>query len=65
MREKVDTYTDAVLEECYRMKEEFNTQFNSVKELSDCLKAENKKRKTLGWKYISGPQPQDNCHKKN
>ena len=37
MREKVDMYTDTVLEECYRMKEEFNAQFNSVKELSDYL----------------------------
>ena len=65
MKEKVDTYMDAVLEECYRMKEEFNAQFNSMKELSDYLKAENEKRKALGWKYISGPQPQDNCQKKN
>ena len=65
MREKVDMYTDAVLEECYRMKEEFNAQFNSVKELSDYLKAENKKRKALGWKYVSVPQSHDNCHKKD
>ena len=65
MREKVDMYTDTVLEECYRMKEEFNAQFNSVKELSDYLKAENKKRKALGWKYVSVPQSHDNCHKKD
>lgn len=65
MREKVDTYTDAVIEECYRMKEEFNAQFNSVKELSDYLKAENKKRKALGWKYVSAVRSLDNCHKKN
>lgn len=65
MREKVDTYTDAVLEECYRMKEEFNAQFNSVKELSDYLKAENKKRKALGWKYVSVVRPHDNCRQKN
>lgn len=65
MREKVDTYTDAVLEECYRMKKEFNAQFNSVKELSDYLKAENEKRKALGWKYISVPQLQDSYEKKN
>lgn len=65
MREKVEMYTDAVLEECYRMKEEFNAQFNSVKELSDYLKAENKKRKALGWKYVSVPQSRDNCHKKD
>ena len=65
MREKVDTYTDAVLEECYRMKEEFNAQFKSMKALSNYLKAENKKRKTLGWKYVSAPPPQDDCHQKN
>ena len=65
MKEKVDTYTDAVLEECYRMKEEFNAQFNSVKELSEYLKAENEKRKARGWKYISVPQSHDNCEKKN
>ena len=65
MREKVDTGMDAVLEECYRMKEEFNAQFKSMKELSGYLKAENKKRKTLGWKYVSMPQSQDDCHQKN
>ena len=65
MREKVGMYTDAVLEECYRLKEEFNAQFNSVKELSDYLKAENKKRKALGWKYLSMAPPHDNSHEKN
>lgn len=65
MREKVDTGMDAVLEECYRMKEEFNAQFKSMQELSDYLKAENKKRKALGWKYVSGRQPQDDCYEKN
>ncbi len=65
MREKVDTGMDAVLEECYRMKEEFNAQFKSMKELSDYLRAENKKRKALGWKYVSMPEPQDDCHQKN
>ena len=67
MKEKVevDTYTDTVLEECYRMKEEFNAQFNSMKELSDYLKAENEKRKALGWKYMSVPQLHDNCQKKS
>lgn len=65
MKEKVDTRTDAILEECYRMKEEFNAQFNSVQELSDYLKAENKKRKALGWKYVAVPRMSDNCHEKN
>ncbi len=65
MKEKVDTRTDAILEECYRMKEEFNAQFNSMQELSDYLKAENKKRKALGWKYVEAPRMSDNCHEKN
>ena len=65
MREKVDTGMDAVLEECYQMKEEFNAQFKSMKELSDYLRAENKKRKALGWKYVSVPKPQDDCYQKN
>ena len=65
MKEKVDTRTDAILEECYRMKEEFNAQFNSMQELSDYLKAENKKRKALGWKYVAAPGVSDNCHEKN
>lgn len=65
MREKVDTGIDAVLEECYRMKEEFNAQFKSMKELSDYLKAENEKRKALGWKYVPVSQPQNDCHEKN
>ncbi len=35
MKEKdFENYTDPILEECYRMKEEFNAQFNSVEELS-------------------------------
>ena len=65
MKEKVDMPTDAVLEECYRMKEEFNAEFNSMQELSNYLKAENEKRKALGWKYISVPQLHDNHDKKN
>ena len=65
MKEKVDMQTDAVLEECYRMKEEFNAQFNSMQELSNYLKTENKKRKALGWKYVSVPERSDDCHEQN
>ena len=65
MREKVDTGMDAVLEECYRMKEEFNAQFKSMKELSDYLNTENKKRKALGWKYVPVPQSQNDRHEKS
>lgn len=65
MKEKVDARTDAVLEECYRMKEEFNAQFNSMQELSNYLKVKNKERKALGWKYVSTPRRSNNCREKN
>lgn len=45
MREKPDTRTDPVLEECYRMKEAFAAKFNSTQELYDYLVAETKKIK--------------------
>ncbi|MDE0425851.1 MAG: type II toxin-antitoxin system VapC family toxin [Candidatus Poribacteria bacterium] len=52
MKEKPDIRMDPVLEECYRMKEEFAAQFKSAQELHDYLKAEQKKFKALGWKYL-------------
>ncbi len=39
MKEKPQPPTDPVLEEIYRMKAEFNAQFNSIEELSAYLKA--------------------------
>ena len=45
MKEKPDTRTDPVLEECYRMKEAFAAKFNSAQELHDYLKAEQKNLK--------------------
>lgn len=55
VKEKHDTRMDPVLEECYRMKEEFAAQFKSSQELYDYLKAEQKKFKALGWKYLPLP----------
>ena len=55
VKEKHDTRMDPVLEECYRMKEEFAAQFKSTQELYDYLKAEQKKFKALGWKYLPPP----------
>ena len=55
VKEKHDTRTDPVLEECYRMKEEFAAQFKSSQELYDYLKAQQKKFKALGWKYLPPP----------
>ncbi len=45
MKDKIDPRMDPVLEECYRMKEEFAAQFNSAQELYGYLKAEQKKSK--------------------
>lgn len=59
MKEKIDTRTDPVLEECYRMKEAFAAKFNSMQELYDYLVAETEKNKALGWKYLPPPKPQN------
>ena len=55
MKEKEHPPMDPILEECYRMKEEFAARFKTMQELVDYLKAENKKNKAEGWKYISLP----------
>ena len=48
-----ETYTDPILEECYRMKEAYAAQFKSMQELYEHLKTQEKKRKQQGWKYVS------------
>ncbi len=55
MKEKEHPPMDPVLEECYRMKEEFAARFKTMQELVDYLKAENIKNKAEGWKYVSLP----------
>ena len=55
MKEKQHPPMDPVLEECYRMKAEFNARFKNMQELVNYLKAENIKNKADGWKYISLP----------
>lgn len=62
MKEKPHPPMDPVLEECYRMKAEFNARFKTMQELVDYLKAENKKNKAEGWKYVSLPPVK--CEKK-
>ena len=57
VKEKPDTRTDPILEECYRIKEELSAQFNSTQELYDYLKANQKKWKALGFKYLPPPSP--------
>ena len=65
VKEKHDTRMDPVLEECYRMKEEFAAQFKSAQELYDYLKAEQKKFKALGWKYLPPPPSRTEANKKD
>ena len=57
MKEQLEPQTDPILEECYRMKAEFAAQFNSIEELYDYLKAEEKKRRAQGKIYIDPPPP--------
>lgn len=61
MKEKQHPPMDPILEECYKMKAEFAARFKTMQELVDYLKAENKKNKAEGWKYISLPPVK--CHK--
>ena len=65
VKEKHDTRMDPVLEECYRMKEEFAAQFKSSQELYDYLKAEQKKFKALGWRYLPPPPARNDRNKKD
>ncbi len=55
MKEKPDPPTDPILEECYRMKAEFNAQFSSMEELTAYLKKVNAREKARGRKYIPAP----------
>ena len=49
------TYTAPVLEECYRMKQEFNAQFKTVEERHAYLAAPGEKRRKEGYKYLPLP----------
>ena len=51
--EDFENYTDPILEECYRMKEEFNAQFNSVEELSAHLRQVQEEFRQKGMKVVS------------
>ena len=63
MKETSETHTDPILEECYRMKEEYASQFKSMQELYEHLKAQEKRRKTQGWKYaVPHPRLGKLCH---
>ena len=51
--EDFENYTDPILEECYRMKEEFNAKFNSVEELSAHLLEVQEECRRKGMKVVS------------
>ena len=51
--EDFENYTDPILEECYRMKEEFNARFNSVEELSAYLRQVQEECRQKGMKVVS------------
>ena len=47
---------DPILEECYRIKEEYSAQFKDLQSFFEHLKSQEKKRKKGGWKYAPPPQ---------
>jgi hypothetical protein len=47
---------DPILEECYRIKEEYSAQFKDLQSFFEHLKSQEKKRKKEGWKYAPPPQ---------
>ena len=57
MKEHLESQTDPILEECYRIKAEFSAQFNSLEELYDYLKAREKEGEAQGRVYIDPPPP--------
>ena len=57
MKEQLEPQTDPILEECYRLKEEFAAQFNSIEELYNYLKAREKEGEAQGRVYIDPPPP--------
>lgn len=48
-----ETYTNPILEECYRIKAEINAQFKTPAEFSAYLQALQEEDKRNGLKYVS------------
>ena len=57
MKEKPIPPTDPILEECYRIKEELNAQFNSMEELTAYMMEMQEREKARGRKYTPAPPP--------
>ncbi|MYB00113.1 hypothetical protein F4X90_10620 [Candidatus Poribacteria bacterium] len=51
--EDFENYTDPILEECYRIKEELSAQFNSVEELSAYMRKIQEECRQKGMKVVS------------
>ena len=51
--EDFENYTDPILEECYRIKEELSARFNSVEELSAHLRKVQEEYRRKGMKIVS------------
>ncbi len=52
-----ETYTDPILEECYRIKAEISAQFKTLDEYFAYLKARQEENKRNGIKYVSYYDP--------
>jgi hypothetical protein len=52
-----ETYTDPILEECYRIKAEISAQFKNPGEYYKYLKARQEENKRNGKKYVSYYDP--------
>ncbi len=52
-----ETYTDPILEECYRIKAEISAQFKTLDELFEFMKAREEEGKRNGVKYVSYYDP--------
>ena len=57
-----ETYTDPILEECYRIKAEISAQFKTPAELSAYLKACEEENKRNGKKCVSYFDPSKHTH---
>ena len=51
--EDLENYTDPILEECYRIKEELSARFNSVEELSAYMRKVQEECRRRGMKVVS------------
>ncbi len=67
------TYTDPILEECYRIKRKISAEmraeqarFSTQEEYFEHLKAQEAELKKQGWKFIPAPpHPADTAEKKD